>query len=1033
MACHIGGTDIQKKTSTDRFTLIRNASRSAKFASADPSGQDSRHRGPSHAEHRQVHSQSRNDLILTGYMSDEVLAMLYNLCKLFVFPSYNEVFGLPLSESMAWATAVIAGNASSIPEIVEREDALIDPFSEVATTSKITEALENDEFCEQLSRHSIHNAVIFSRDKCVNSRIAALEDVAADRHQSLKTALWPHRRPKLAYISPLPPERSGISDYSTELLPELARHYDIEVINAQPEVSDPWIRAHLPIRSVEYFAKNADNFERVLYHFGNSAFHHYMFDLLNRFPGVVVLHDFFLGDAYEYLEHISPGSWTRELSNSHGYKALWERFAKKDVREVIFKYPCNFSVLEMAVGVIVHSNYSVTLANQWYGDSIARHFVVIPMLRDLAKMVDRDEARRKLGVHIDDFMVCSFGILGPIKQNHRLLEAFLKSEMSKDPGCKLIFIGENDAGEYGREFLKTVSQSGLKERILVTGWVDADAFRNYLAAADIAVQLRTISRGESSKAVLDCMSHALATIVNSNGSLAELPSDAVWKLSDRFKNDELIWALETLWRDPGRRLALGSRAREVIMTENSSSRCADMYEKAIEAFYDGAKSCRASLIDDLARSDNLFTEEGSITALADSITQCRSSRRSAPQILIDISALVQIDIKTGIQRVTRSILRELLLNQPAGYRIEPVYVSPDQNGYRYAREFCLHFLNCPAGGLIDEPIDANLGDIFLGLDLHHEAIVSQANYLESLRNAGVRIFFIVYNILPIQIPDAFPLGTDDIHKRWLSSICRLSDGVMCISQTVADDVAEWLNTNGQKRLRPLKIGWFHIGADIENSVPTQGLPDDASQILARLSARPSFLMVGTVEPRKGYLQAIAAFEQLWNNGVDANLVIVGKEGWKDLPNDLRRTIPEIVNRLRHHPELDCRLFWLEGISDEYLEKIYIVSTCLIAASEGEGFGLPLIEAAQHKLPIIARDIPVFREVAGNHAFYFSGKEPADLADSIRGWLALCRSGKHPRSYGMAWLRWNESAERLLYIILNNRWYTEWKWNDDKKE
>jgi glycosyltransferase involved in cell wall biosynthesis len=231
----------------------------------------------------------------------------------------------------------------------------------------------------------------------------------------------------------------------------------------------------------------------------------------------------------------------------------------------------------------------------------------------------------------------------------------------------------------------------------------------------------------------------------------------------------------------------------------------------------------------------------------------------------------------------------------------------------------------------------------------------------------------------------------------------------------------------------LKIGWFHIGADIENSVPTQGLPDDASQILARLSARPSFLMVGTVEPRKGYLQAIAAFEQLWNNGVDANLVIVGKEGWKDLPNDLRRTIPEIVNRLRHHPELDCRLFWLEGISDEYLEKIYIVSTCLIAASEGEGFGLPLIEAAQHKLPIIARDIPVFREVAGNHAFYFSGKEPADLADSIRGWLALCRSGKHPRSYGMAWLRWNESAERLLYIILNNRWYTEWKWNDDKKE
>jgi glycosyltransferase involved in cell wall biosynthesis len=159
-------------------------------------------------------------------------------------------------------------------------------------------------------------------------------------------------------------------------------------------------------------------------------------------------------------------------------------------------------------------------------------------------------------------------------------------------------------------------------------------------------------------------------------------------------------------------------------------------------------------------------------------------------------------------------------------------------------------------------------------------------------------------------------------------------------------------------------------------------------------------MVGTVEPRKGYLQAIAAFEHLWNEGVDANIVIVGKEGWKDLPNDLRRTIPEIVSRLRHHPELGRRLFWLEGISDEYLEKIYTASTCLIAASEGEGFGLPLIEAAQHKLPIIVRDIPVFREVAGNHAFYFSGKEPTDLAGAVVRWLELYRSGKNPASDGM---------------------------------
>ena len=172
-------------------------------------------------------------------------------------------------------------------------------------------------------------------------------------------------------------------------------------------------------------------------------------------------------------------------------------------------------------------------------------------------------------------------------------------------------------------------------------------------------------------------------------------------------------------------------------------------------------------------------------------------------------------------------------------------------------------------------------------------------------------------------------------------------------------------------------------------------------------------MVGTIETRKGHAQVVAAFENLWAHGIDANLVIVGRQGWN---------VDEFINRLRHHPELGRRLFWLEGISDEYLEKIYATCTCLIAASEGEGFGLPLIEAAQHKLPIIARDIPVFREVAGNHAFYFSGKEPTDLAGTVVRWLELHESGKNPDSDGMPWLSWRQSTERLLSIILENKLY-----------
>src|SRR5690606_1150894 len=155
-----------------------------------------------------------------------------------------------------------------------------------------------------------------------------------------------------------------------------------------------------------------------------------------------------------------------------------------------------------------------------------------------------------------------------------------------------------------------------------------------------------------------------------------------------------------------------------------------------------------------------------------------------------------------------------------------------------------------------------------------------------------------------------------------------------------------------------------LGADIAASRPTTGMPDDVAGILRALRARPTFLAVGTVEPRKGYGQLLGAFEQLWAAGVDVTLVIVGKRGW---------TSAAAVERLEKHAEAGRRLFWLEGISDEYLEAVYAASACLVAASCDEGFGLPLVEAARHGLPLLIRDTPVFREVAGEHAFYFNGR------------------------------------------------------------
>jgi len=156
--------------------------------------------------------------------------------------------------------------------------------------------------------------------------------------------------------------------------------------------------------------------------------------------------------------------------------------------------------------------------------------------------------------------------------------------------------------------------------------------------------------------------------------------------------------------------------------------------------------------------------------------------------------------------------------------------------------------------------------------------------------------------------------------------------------------------------------------------------------------------------------------------MNVNLIIVGEESWRDVPQSMRRTIPQIMARLHSHTELGRRLFWMNGPSDEYLEKIYSASSCLVAASEGEGFCIPLIEAARQRLPIIARDIAVFREVAGEHAFYFAGEEPDALAMAIKGWLMLYDEEKHPTSDAMPWLTWEQSAKRLLEILVEGDWY-----------
>lgn len=416
-----------------------------------------------------------------------------------------------------------------------------------------------------------------------------------------------------------------------------------------------------------------------------------------------------------------------------------------------------------------------------------------------------------------------------------------------------------------------------------------------------------------------------------------------------------------------------------------------------------SKSLYQSLIANVSSKAFGKPKDAELILCAKAIADTFPEKCALPRLFVDISELAKQDFKTGIQRVTRSVLLELLTDPPAGYQVEPVYAGFDKTGYRFARKFTKNMLGEESPEIEDEVIDPQPGDIFLGLDLQHHVALIQSEYLQNMRRMGVYVYFVVYDLLPIHFPQFWPAAdkVHEVHEDWLKSIAKL-DGAICISNAVADELAIWIKDESSANPH-FQISWFHLGADLQNSLPSFGLPSDAEHVLREIERRNSFLMVGTIEPRKGCLQVLEAFELLWREGQDVNLVFVGKKGWM---------VDALCARLEAQPELGKRLFWLRGVSDEYLDRVYKASTCLIAASEGEGFGLPLIEAAQHHLPILARNLPVFKEVAGSGAYYYDGLSAADLSNAIQRWLALKAEGKAPLSQNIQWKTWKDSAKMI---------------------
>ena len=963
------------------------------------------------------HGLEPGDLILTGFVSGDDLLLLYNLCSLFVFPSWHEGFGLPALEAMSCGRAVIAAGTSSLPEVIGRADALFDPHDDGDIAALMERVLTDDELRLDLEQHGRIQAKGFSWDLCAERAIAAMEDWRS-RHLAepkMHKAAAGIRRPRLAYVSPLPPERSGISDYSAELLPELSRHYRIDVIVAQAEVQDDWVQANCDIRSVDWFRKHAKDYDRVLYQFGNSEFHTHMFPLLREIPGVVTLHDFFLSGAAAHVEWGQgvTGTLARRLQNSTGYAAVVERYAAADAGEIVMRYPANLEVLQLASGIIVHSAVSLRFGRQWYGEEAVADWRIIPHLRSTSLKPSRSEARHRLGIALDELLVCSFGMVAPTKLSAELQDAWLESGLASRPDCALVFVGGGTGSPYADGVAQRCRQAPDGSRMHVTGWVDQATYRDYLAAADIAVQLRTASRGETSGAVLDCMGSGIPIIVNANGSMADLNPAVVKMLPDDFARAELVEVLEELAGSPNERKRLGTAAREFVATEHHPRLCAARYRDALESIYQQRRYTREGLYQELGRlAGSLLPEE--VTSAAQSIALNQPLRPRRRQLLLDISGLAHGDASPETEPILRGILQHWLLHPPLGLQVEPVYTEACGDAFRYARRFALQFLDCPTSGFEDHVVEYAPGDVFLGLDLSL-CRPAPKRWLGAARRAGVDVRYLVSDLLPVQHPEFFPDGAAANLREWLHAVGE-SNGAICTSRSTAENLISWMQCFGPERVRPLPIDLLTMGIDRRQPQADAVAGDVRPRLLQQMRRTPSFLLTACLEPRQYVGQALDAFELLWNEEIDVQLVIVGRQGWKG---------DSLAHRIRCSADLGRRLFWIEENSPALLTELRDSANCILLTGIGESIALPLLDAAQSRKPVLARDTPASREVAGPAASFFSGAKGIDLATAIKKWLKASSNVDHAKAPVVDVPCWEDTARSVEMALVSQAPHRTW--------
>jgi glycosyltransferase involved in cell wall biosynthesis len=379
---------------------------------------------------------------------------------------------------------------------------------------------------------------------------------------------------RLDYVSPLPPVRSGIADYSADLLPELASRCELRVARLPGQEMARELEARYPAVGLEQ--TGADG-RLPLYQVGNNPYHEAVVCRAEACPGVITLHDLYLHHLLmeRTLRHHDLDGYVRALVADHGWVggavALPPRWAAFG-RAALFALPAHRSLLERQRGVLVHGSWAKReLENE--GIAVPVRVVPMPMPAPPVDAAEGLQARQRLGIPLDAFVIGSFGFQTPIKRTEVVIRALARPGLER---AYLLVVGESSPAV---DLELVAREAGVAGRVHLLGFVPPAEYTSAVLACDVCANLRHPTAGETSASLLRLFAVGRAAVVSDYGQFAELPEEVALRapleaVAEGGEVEALASTLRALASAPERCRSMGEAARRMVVERHDPGRAA---------------------------------------------------------------------------------------------------------------------------------------------------------------------------------------------------------------------------------------------------------------------------------------------------------------------------------------------------------------------------------------------------------------------------------------------------------------------------